>query len=114
MSRRKYCLLSALACLWSLRPALAAKYIIGQTANSGAFEVHFEEEKQTLDLATDCHSGKACPPVIVMTGRHVGTIDVNNCQEGVMYTFVNKGELDAGVVVQHEGGLYGSKGIAQF
>ncbi|CAE8615205.1 unnamed protein product [Polarella glacialis] len=32
----------------------------------------------------------------------------------VMYTFVNKGELDGGVVMQHEGGLYGSKGISQF
>uniref|UniRef100_A0A7S0AAJ0 Uncharacterized protein n=1 Tax=Pyrodinium bahamense TaxID=73915 RepID=A0A7S0AAJ0_9DINO len=98
----------------SFRWGEAAKYIIGKTANSGAFEVHFDDDKRTLDLANDCHPGKACPPVIIMSGRQVGTIDVNNCQEGVMYTFVNKGDIDAGVVVQHEGGLYGSKGIAQF
>merc|ERR1719330_1014308 len=104
MARRWRSIILALVGLACSRSAFAAKYLIGQTANSGAFEVHFEEEKQTLDLATDCHPGKACPPVIVVT----------NCQEGVMYTFVNKGELDAGVVVQHEGGLYGSKGIAQF
>mmetsp|Transcript_93131 Transcript_93131/g.234064 ORF Transcript_93131/g.234064 Transcript_93131/m.234064 type:complete len:132 (-) Transcript_93131:243-638(-) len=92
----------------------SAKYIIGKTANAGAFEVDFDDEKRSLDLATDCFEGKACPPVVILSGRQVGTIDVRNCQEGVMYTFVNKGDLDAGVVLQHEGGLYGSKGIAQF
>ncbi|CAJ1407653.1 unnamed protein product [Effrenium voratum] len=94
--------------------ALASKYLIGQEERSGAFEVHFDEEKTTLDLSKDCYPGKVCPPVLVMVGRQVGTIEVSNCHEGVMYTFVNKGELDAGVVVQHEGGLYGSKGIPQF
>mmetsp|Transcript_72687 Transcript_72687/g.164948 ORF Transcript_72687/g.164948 Transcript_72687/m.164948 type:complete len:131 (-) Transcript_72687:144-536(-) len=105
------CLSLLLACL---RPVQAAKYIIGNTANSGAFEIHFDDDKRTLDLEKDCHNNKACPPVIIMSGRQVGTIDVSHCQEGVMYTFVNKGDLDAGVVVQHVGGLYGSKGIAQF
>eukprot|EP00401_Gymnodinium_catenatum_P010580 CAMPEP_0117475338 /NCGR_PEP_ID=MMETSP0784-20121206/9743_1 /TAXON_ID=39447 /ORGANISM="" /LENGTH=115 /DNA_ID=CAMNT_0005269581 /DNA_START=79 /DNA_END=426 /DNA_ORIENTATION=+ len=98
----------------SVASALSAKYMIGTEANSGAFEVYFDEDKRILDLAEDCHKEKACPPVIVMTGRQVGTVDVTNCNEGVMYTFVNKGELDAGVVMQHEGGLYGSKGIPQF
>eukprot|EP00444_Apocalathium_aciculiferum_P028935 CAMPEP_0183431914 /NCGR_PEP_ID=MMETSP0370-20130417/55133_1 /TAXON_ID=268820 /ORGANISM="Peridinium aciculiferum, Strain PAER-2" /LENGTH=131 /DNA_ID=CAMNT_0025617735 /DNA_START=76 /DNA_END=471 /DNA_ORIENTATION=+ len=92
----------------------SAKYIIGQTVNSGAFLVEFDDDKRSLDLEADCHPGKACPPVIIMSGRQVGTIEVRNCQEGVMYTFLNKGDLDAGVVLQHEGGLYGSKGIAQF
>eukprot|EP00927_Polykrikos_kofoidii_P053363 TRINITY_DN47806_c0_g1_i1.p1 TRINITY_DN47806_c0_g1~~TRINITY_DN47806_c0_g1_i1.p1 ORF type:complete len:126 (+),score=24.38 TRINITY_DN47806_c0_g1_i1:76-453(+) len=92
----------------------SAKYMIGREQNSGAFEVFFDEEKQVLDLAEDCHHDKACPPVVVMVGRQVGTIDVTNCQEGVMYTFVNKGDLDSGVVMQHEGGLYGSKGIPQY
>eukprot|EP00933_Yihiella_yeosuensis_P024345 TRINITY_DN18873_c0_g3_i1.p1 TRINITY_DN18873_c0_g3~~TRINITY_DN18873_c0_g3_i1.p1 ORF type:complete len:129 (-),score=11.26 TRINITY_DN18873_c0_g3_i1:123-509(-) len=99
-------------CLVSI--AHAAKYIIGQEAHAGAFEIAFDEDKNTLDLAKDCYPGKACPPVIVMVGRQVGTIEVMNCHEGTMYTFVNKGELDAGVVMQHEGGLYGSKGIPQF
>ncbi|CAE8665978.1 unnamed protein product, partial [Polarella glacialis] len=92
----------------------SAKYMIGQQANSGAYEVSFDEDKATLDLSKDCFPGKPCPPVVVMVGRQVGTIEVSNCHEGVMYTFVNKGELDGGVVMQHEGGLYGSKGISQF
>lgn len=74
----------------------------------------FDEDKTTLDLSKDCYPGKVCPPVVVMIGRQVGTIEVSNCHEGVMYTFINKGDLDAGVVVQHEGGLYGSRGIPQF
>ena len=94
--------------------AESGKYLIGQDERAGAYEVTFDEEKTTLDLSKDCYPGKVCPPVVVMIGRQVGTIEVSNCHEGVMYTFINKGELDAGVVVQHEGGLYGSKGIPQF
>ncbi|CAE7862547.1 hypothetical protein AK812_SmicGene29013 [Symbiodinium microadriaticum] len=102
--------------LWALLAPLssAAKYIIGQEERAGAYEVVFDEEKTALDLSKDCYPGKVCPPVVIMVGRQVGTIEVSNCHEGVMYTFVNKGDLDAGVVVQHEGGLYGSKGIPQF
>merc|ERR1719330_244327 len=114
MARRWRSIILALVGLACSRSAFAAKYLIGQTANSGAFEVHFEEDKHTLDLATDCHPGKACPPVVVMTGLHIGTIDVKNCQDGIAYMFVNRGDLDAGVVVQHQGGLFGSKGIPRF
>mmetsp|Transcript_86235 Transcript_86235/g.136109 ORF Transcript_86235/g.136109 Transcript_86235/m.136109 type:complete len:125 (+) Transcript_86235:52-426(+) len=91
----------------------AAKYLIGTEANSGAYEIVFDEDKKVLDLEQDCHASKACPPVIVMKGRQVGSIDVKNCQDGVMYTFVNHGDLDAGIVIQHEGGIYGAKGIPQ-
>mmetsp|Transcript_22737 Transcript_22737/g.53053 ORF Transcript_22737/g.53053 Transcript_22737/m.53053 type:complete len:140 (-) Transcript_22737:94-513(-) len=102
--------------LWAtcLSQCQGSKYLIGQESNSGAFEIHFSEDKHDLDLRKDCHDSRPCPPVVIMTGRMVGTVDVKNCQDGVMYTFVNKGELDAGVVLQHSGGLYGSKGIAQF
>eukprot|EP00931_Biecheleriopsis_adriatica_P011882 TRINITY_DN112974_c0_g1_i1.p1 TRINITY_DN112974_c0_g1~~TRINITY_DN112974_c0_g1_i1.p1 ORF type:complete len:125 (-),score=21.02 TRINITY_DN112974_c0_g1_i1:41-415(-) len=92
----------------------AAKYLVGHEANAGAFEVYFDEDKMTLDLDGDCYPGKVCPPVLVMLGQHSGTIEVKNCYVGVMYTFINKGEMDSGVVVQHEGGLYGAKGIPQF
>merc|ERR1719159_1598887 len=88
--------------LWCWRLTQSAKYLIGQESNSGAFEVHFDDDKKTLDLDADCFPGKACPPVLVMTGRHVGTIDVINCHEGIMYTFVNKGDLDAGVLLMLE------------
>lgn len=104
--------LALLSCLGEV--SASGKYLIGQDDRSGAYEVMFDEEKTTLDLSKDCYPGKVCPPVVVMIGRQVGTIEVSNCHEGVMYTFVNKGDLDAGVVVQHEGGLYGSRGIPQF
>jgi len=104
---------AVLSCLW-VSVSASGKYLIGQDDRSGAYEVMFDEDKTTLDLSKDCYPGKVCPPVVVMIGRQVGTIEVSNCHEGVMYTFINKGDLDAGVVVQHEGGLYGSRGIPQF
>eukprot|EP00439_Symbiodinium_sp_Y106_P080832 s21_g19.t1 len=81
--------------LWALLAPLssAAKYIIGQEERAGAYEVVFDEEKTALDLSKDCYPGKVCPPVVIMVGRQVGTIEVSNCHEGVMYTFVNKGDL---------------------
>mmetsp|Transcript_85703 Transcript_85703/g.142019 ORF Transcript_85703/g.142019 Transcript_85703/m.142019 type:complete len:133 (-) Transcript_85703:125-523(-) len=103
-----------LAWCFLIQPTRAAKYLIGQEANSGAFEVNFDDDKKTLDLHQDCHELKACPPVIIMTGRLVGTIEIQNCQDGVMYTFVNKSDLDAGIYVQNVGGQHGVKGINQF
>eukprot|EP00747_Dinoflagellata_sp_TGD_P189733 gnl/TRDRNA2_/TRDRNA2_50435_c0_seq1.p1 gnl/TRDRNA2_/TRDRNA2_50435_c0~~gnl/TRDRNA2_/TRDRNA2_50435_c0_seq1.p1 ORF type:complete len:132 (-),score=28.04 gnl/TRDRNA2_/TRDRNA2_50435_c0_seq1:383-778(-) len=94
--------------------AAAAKYLIGQDAISGAFEVNFDEEKKDLNLRYDCHETKPCPPVIILTGKHAGTIQAYNCQEGVLYTFVHKGDLDVGIVVQQFGGEHGAKGIPQF
>eukprot|EP00971_Amphidinium_carterae_P294651 5850872-Amphidinium_carterae.1 len=60
-----------ITCIFALHvlACYGAKYLIGQEANSGAFEVDFSEEKHELDLRSDCHDSKPCPPVIVMKGR---------------------------------------------
>eukprot|EP00746_Dinoflagellata_sp_MGD_P165288 gnl/MRDRNA2_/MRDRNA2_94471_c0_seq1.p1 gnl/MRDRNA2_/MRDRNA2_94471_c0~~gnl/MRDRNA2_/MRDRNA2_94471_c0_seq1.p1 ORF type:complete len:130 (+),score=18.73 gnl/MRDRNA2_/MRDRNA2_94471_c0_seq1:64-453(+) len=92
----------------------AAKYLIGTDSNSGAFEVSFDETKTLLDLEGDCHSQKSCPPVIIMVGSQQGTIELKNCETGVMYSFINHSENDAGITVQQEGGMFGAKGIPQY
>ncbi len=41
-------------------------------------------------------------------------VRMSNCEEGVMYHFVNKSENDHGIVVQHKGGEFGAKSVPQF
>ncbi len=37
-----------------------------------------------------------------------------SCQPGQMYFFVNKSKRDIGIIVQHKGGRFGARAIAQF
>merc|ERR1719454_1616235 len=99
--------------VWTLLVgAQAAKYLIGNEANSGAWEV--QEEVGMFDLRESCHPGKICPPVIMFTGAQVGTIQVSNCEEGVLYSFINKSQNEYGIIVQDAGGESGAKPINQF
>ena len=54
---------------------LGAKYLIGNDANSGAWEIG--HELSTLDLRQDCFDGKICPPVVIFTGQQSGSVPLN-------------------------------------
>ena len=90
----------------------AAKYRIGNEASSGAWEI--AEELNSLNLAEDCYEGKICPPVLIFTGMQSGTVSASGCEEGVLYSFINRSDSEYGIVIQDASGLYGSKAISQF
>jgi hypothetical protein len=92
--------------------ASAAKYRIGIEANSGAWEI--EDNLNALNLAEDCYEGKICPPVMIFKGMQSGTVSVSNCEEGVLYSFINRSDSEYGIVIQDATGLYGSKAISQY
>jgi hypothetical protein len=89
-----------------------AKYLIGTDANSGAWEI--AEQHSAMNLVEDCFEGKICPPVIIFTGMQSGTVSVSNCEEGVLYSFINRSDSEYGIVIQDASGLYGSKAISQY
>jgi hypothetical protein len=90
----------------------AAKYLIGTEQNSGAWEI--ADQLSAMNLAEDCFEGKICPPVVIFTGMQSGTLSVSNCEEGVLYSFINRSDSEYGIVIQDATGLYGSKAISQF
>jgi len=97
--------------------AAAQKYLIGNEQYSGAWNIT-QVDCSTLpcgfNLGSGCYPGRPCPPVVIFAGSLAGTIDMSDCDVGVMYSFVNLSVDDAGIVVQHKGGIYGAKGVAQF
>ncbi|CAD7929658.1 unnamed protein product [Amoebophrya sp. A25] len=100
---------------------IAQKYAIGDTFMSGAFNITQSALNCTthsapcqFNLRTGCFAGKLCPPVVVFEGEISGTIEMNDCDVGVMYSFVNHGSNELGVAVQHIGGKYGAVGVAQY
>lgn len=113
-------LLSLLAWL-ALVPneALGQKYLIGNFEYAGGFnitdtDINCSTMPCSFDLNTGCYPGRKCPPVVIFEGAIAGTIDMSRCDVGVMYTFVNLSVDDAGIVVQHTGGIYGAKGVPQY
>eukprot|EP00812_Abedinium_dasypus_P012703 NODE_6209_length_521_cov_322.448498.p2 GENE.NODE_6209_length_521_cov_322.448498~~NODE_6209_length_521_cov_322.448498.p2 ORF type:complete len:133 (-),score=40.98 NODE_6209_length_521_cov_322.448498:105-503(-) len=106
--------ISALLSLGLFVAAEASSYFIGKEKHSGAYLLDLDEESRALDLELGCYEGKMCPPVIILQGRFSGTLELNNCIDGTLYNFVNNGDLDAGIVVQQEGGMHGSRGIEQY
>ena len=90
----------------------ASKYLIGTDSNSGAWEI--SEQLNALNLAEDCFEGRLCPPVVVFIGTQSGTVSVSNCEEGILYSFINRSDSEYGIVIQDATGLYGSKAISQY
>lgn len=88
-------------------------FLIGQNTPSGAILLLEEAEASVIDLARDCGKSE-CPSVIIFASQQWGTIDVKNCKKGRSYTFINKSQVDLGIVVQQAGGRFGSKPIARF
>jgi len=89
----------------------ALDFIIGDNIPSGA--ILLTEDTSQVDLAKDC--GKSdCPSVIIFASQQWGTINMINCKKGRSYTFINKSKVDLGIVVQQEGGRFGSKPIGRF
>jgi len=117
--------------------AYVQDYIIGNHLHSSAWT--FKTNERVLDLRqhcesdkhdvhvdqcvaegnrnqTDCHAHTLhpCPPVIIFDGNQDGTMEVENCFVGRMYTFINRATSDNGIIVQQKGGRFGAKTISQF
>lgn len=89
-------------------------YVIGDNSPPhGAVKLGADFTGRPLNLDIECGT-HACPSVLIFTGQQWGTIDVVNCKVGQQYMFVNRSNMDLGIVVQQNGGAMGSKGIAQF
>ena len=87
-------------------------FLIGDKARPyGA--VLLQDETSHLDLEKDC--GHAfCPSVLIFNSQQWGTISVSNCLVGRKYLFVNKSRVDLGIVIQQQGGRFGSKAIGRY
>jgi hypothetical protein len=71
------------------------------------------EDLSVLDLSNACGDG-VCPSILIFSGKQWGTINIKGCKTGRTYTLVNKSKVDLGIVIQQEGGRFGSKAIARF
>ena len=86
-------------------------YSIGDATPSGAVVV--TDDSGTLNFLSDC--GKSpCPSVVILGGRQSGTVNAKHCKIGRQYTLINRSQSDLGVVLQQEGGRFGSKAIGRF
>ncbi|CAD7941698.1 unnamed protein product [Amoebophrya sp. A120] len=71
----------------------AQKYIIGDQFMSGAFNISRSSISCSspnapcgFNLETGCFMGKRCPPVVIFEGDMSGTIEMSDCDVGVMYS----------------------------
>lgn len=85
-------LLSSWVAVDQVAPVSAQKYIIGDTFMSGAFNISEKSVQCTspnapcgFNLEAGCFMGKRCPPVVIFEGELSGTIEMENCDVGVMY-----------------------------
>lgn len=75
--------------------------------------VVLNDDAPLLDLTSACGNA-ICPSVIIFGGKQWGTINIHGCKVGRTYVFVNKSLIDLGIVVQQDGGRFGSKAIGRF
>jgi hypothetical protein len=54
------------------------------------------------------------PSVLIFGGQQWGTVNIRNCRIDRQYLLVNRSQVDLGIVVQEDGGLFGSKTISRF
>ena len=88
----------------------ALQFTIGDQTPEGAIRIFKDSD---LDLELDC-GGKRCPSVIIFAGQQSGTVNVQKCFVGQMYYFINKSANEYGIVVQHNGGLFGARAVNQY
>ena len=75
--------------------------------------VILQGDSQNLNLASDC-GPIACPSVVIFGGKQWGTISIRNCKIGRQYLIINRSHVDLGIVLQQDGGRFGSKAISRF
>lgn len=87
-------------------------YVVGP-ANAGHGAVILFDDIGLLDLRIHCGTAE-CPSILIFGGQQWGTVNIRNCRAGRQYLLVNRSHVDLGIVVQEEGGLFGSKPISRF
>jgi hypothetical protein len=88
----------------------AVDFMIGTESLFGAIEL--PDDVSILDLSK---CGKAlCPSVLIFVGKQWGTISLKGCKIGRLYFFINRSDVDLGIVLQQEGGMFGSKAVGRF
>lgn len=88
--------------------------VIGdQSPPAGAITLNDDYSTSVLDLNSACGTA-LCPSILMFTQKQWGTINVMNCKGGRTYTFINKSSVDLGIIIQQNGGMFGSKAISRF
>ncbi len=75
--------------------------------------VFIREDTSLVDLSVTCGKNH-CPSVLIFAAQQWGTIGLKNCVIGRIYVIINQSKIDLGIVVQEDGGMFGSKPISRF
>ena len=75
--------------------------------------VFIREDTPLVDLSMICGYNH-CPSVLIFAAQQWGTIGLKNCVIGRVYLIINQSKMDLGIVVQEDGGMFGSKPISRF